>query len=126
MEKKNRLAIMLVFILMFIIRLIGIENIPFNFLIGFFAICIILMFFFVYRFKGDKVEHKYLLSMTLLITLLAVILILAIYIQNSYPQISKQYKPIFIGIIVVLFFSVIVVAFANLIYKNKNSNKLKK
>ena len=121
MRKKSRIAIIVSFILIAIIRSMGIEKMPIKFAIGFFTILIILMFFFVYRFKGNKVEHKYLLAMTVMITLIMIATMILTITVDSYPQLSKQYKPVILIVISILYISLMVIAIANIIYKSKNN-----
>lgn len=121
MQKKSRIAIIVSFILIAIIRSIGIEKMPIKFAIGFFTILIILMFFFVYRFKGNKVERKYLLAMTVMITLIMIATMMLTITVDSYPQLSKQYKPVVLIIISILYISLMGIAIANIIYKSKNN-----
>ncbi|WP_411681925.1 hypothetical protein [Clostridium thailandense] len=121
MQKKSRIAIIVSFILIAIIRSIGIEKMPIKFAIGFFTILIILMFFFVYRFKENKVERKYLLAMTVMITLIMIATMMLTITVDSYPQLSKQYKPVILIIISILYISLMGIAIANIIYKSKNN-----
>lgn len=120
MERKNFVAIAIVFVLLAIIKIIGVENIPFNMIAIVLTICVIGMFLSVLKFKGIKKEKQLLICITLLIVLLIGILMAAVYMENNYPQISNQYKPVFITIMSVLFVCLLIALFANVIYKHNN------
>lgn len=120
MEKKNFVAILIAFVLLAIIKIIGIENIPFNIIVMVLMICVIGMFVSALKFKGIKKEKQLLICITLLIILLIGVLMTAVYIDNNYQQISNQYKPMFITIMAVLFVCLLIALFANLIYKRNN------
>lgn len=120
MERKNFIAIAIVFVLLAITKIIGIENIPFNMIEIVLTICVIGMFLSVLKFKGIKKEKQLLICITLLIVLLIGVLMVAVYIENNYPQISNQYKPIFIIIMAVLFVCLLIALFTNIIYKSNN------
>ena len=124
MERKNFVAIAIVFVLLAIIKIIGIQNMPFNMIAVVLMICVIGMFLSVLKFKGIKKEKQLLICITLLIVLLIGVLMTAVYIENNYKQISNQYKPVFITIMAVLFVCLLIALFANVIYKR--NNKLKK
>lgn len=120
MKKKNILAIILVFIFINIIKAIGIENIPFPVIATALALCMGTALVIALRYKGDKKEQIYLLTMTILMIILAIMFIIAVVIQNNYPQLSEQVKPIFISLMAILFVALLIVIFANAIYKFKN------
>lgn len=120
MNKGNIVAIILVFILIVVFRSIGIENIPFQFIVIILILCIVGALIIAFKYKGNRKERIYLLVMTALMTLLASIYVIAVAIDNNYPQISEQYKPIFIFLMAIVFISLLIVAIANAIYKSKN------
>lgn len=123
MRKSNILGIILVFALITIIRIIGIENIPFPIIILILVICMISALVIALKYKGSKKERIYLLVMTILAILLFSVFIIAVTIENNFPQVSKQYKPIFIVLMGILFLSLLVVIFANAIYKYNKRDK---
>ncbi|MGY0373102.1 hypothetical protein [Clostridium sp. JNZ J1-5] len=123
MEKKNVVAIIVVFVLLTIIKIIGVENIPFNMIIIILTICVIGMILSAFKFKGIKKEKQLLLFMTLLIVLLIGTLMAAVYIENNYPQISNQYRPVFITIMAILFLCLLIAVLANVMYKHNNRFK---
>jgi peptidoglycan/LPS O-acetylase OafA/YrhL len=125
MQRKNVLAVILILIIMYIIRTVGIEDIPFSIIIIILILCAIGMFFSAFRFKGDKTERKYLLIMTILMTVLFSISMMVISIQNNYLQVLEKYKSVFKTLMVILFIALFIVALANLIYKYKRDNKFK-
>lgn len=120
MKKSNIGAIVLLFILISVIKSIGIENIPFPVIVIILILCMAGAFLIALKYKGNKVERMYLLVMTILITLIFTVVVIGIAIENNYPQISEQYKPIFIDSVPILFFITLIVAIANAIYKYTN------
>lgn len=120
MKKKNILAIILVFIFIDIIKSIGIENIPFPVIATLFVLCMGAALAIALRYRGDKKEQIYLLTMTILIIIIAIMIVIAVIIQNNYPQLSEQVKPIFISLMAILFVALLIAIFANAIYKSKN------
>ncbi|MCY6370619.1 hypothetical protein [Clostridium ganghwense] len=126
MKKNNIIAIVTVFILITAIRIIGIENIPFPMIVIILMLCMTVALLIALKYKGDKKERIYLLVMTILAILLFSILIIAVTIENNYPQISKQYKPIFITLMGILFLSLLITALINVAYKRNKHNKFKK
>lgn len=123
MERKNLIAIAIVFILLTIIKIIRIENIPFNMILVVLIICVIGMFLSVLKFRGIKKEKQLLKFITLLIVLLIVILMVAVYLENNYPQISNKYKPILVTIMAILFVCLLITLLANVMFKYKNKFK---
>lgn len=126
MNKKNRLTIILVFLLISSIRIIGIENIPFGLIVIIQIACIIVMFLNVFKFRGDKKEHKYLLVVTLLLTLFFSVYTIVVSIEKGFPQISEKYKPIFIILMLIIFSSLLIVILINSIIKYNRDKNLKK
>lgn len=126
MKNKNFIAIVIVFVLLAIIRLKGIENIPFNLIVFILVICIVGMLISVGRFKGKKKERQMFIVMTLNITLLIAMVIIAVYIENNYPQLSEHVKPIFITLMAILFVTLLMVIFANALYKSNKIDDSKK
>lgn len=126
MKKNNFLGVVLVFILIAVIRIIGIENIPFSIIVLILTLCIIVAFFNVLKYKGSKKERIYLLVMTILVTLLLSVIVIAVVIQNRYPEFSQTYKPIFIALMSTLFIGLLIAVFFNAIYKYNKGNKTKR
>lgn len=120
MNKGNIVAITLIFILIVVFRSIGIENIPFQLIVIILILCMVGAFIIALKYKGNRKERIYLLVMTALMTLLASICVIAVAVDNNYPQISEQYKPIFLFLMAIVFISLLIVAIANAIYKSKN------
>lgn len=123
MNKNNILAIILVFILISVIKIIGIENIPFPVTVVILVLCMIVAWVSVLKYEGSKKERTYLLVITILVTLFLSVIVIAVVIEKSFPQISEQYKPIFIVLIAILFLSLLIVIFANAIYKYNKGDK---
>lgn len=120
MNKNNGLAIVLVLVLTTVVRFIGIEKIPFPVIIIILGIAMTIAFIIVLKYRGSKKERTYLITMTILITLLLSVVIIAVVTDKYYSQISLQYKPIFIVLLGILFIALLLVAIANAIYKLKN------
>lgn len=123
MKKNNILAVILVFMLIASIRVIGIENIPFPVTVVILVLCMVVAFLSVLKYKGSEKERIYLLLMTILVLLLLSVIVTAVVIEKSDPQLSAQYKPIFITIMATLFFSLLIIIFANAIYKYNKGDK---
>jgi len=123
MGKKNGWALIFVLAFLAIIRKFGVDNIPFSVVEIIIVLCIFTMIFSVLRFKGNKKERMYLIVMTIILIALMSAVIIAVNIDNNYPEVSIKLKPIFITIIGVLFLSLLIATSANVIYKLKNSNK---
>ncbi|KOF55769.1 MULTISPECIES: hypothetical protein [Clostridium] len=126
MENKNVIAIIVAFVLIAIIKIIGIENIPFPVIIIILVLCSLGMFLSVMKYKGSKKERVYLLIMTILSVLLFSVLIIWVSVDNNYPQISKYYRNLFIVLIAIIFFSLLIIGGANAIYKYNKGYKSKK
>lgn len=120
MERKNFIAIIVVFVVLGIIRSIGIENIPFLVVVMVVILGLGAALVIALRYKSDKKERIYLLIMTILMIMLAGIVMLTVVIQNDYPQLYEKGKPIFIGLMVILFVTFLITVYANLIYKFRN------
>lgn len=71
----------------------------------------------VLKYKGSKKESIYLLAMTILVTLLLSVIVIAVVIQYRYPEFSQMYKPIFITLMSTLFIGLLIAVFSNAIYK---------
>ncbi|KOF55780.1 MULTISPECIES: hypothetical protein [Clostridium] len=126
MNRKNVIAIVIVFVFIFIIRIIGIEKIPFPIIAIVLFLCMGIAFVITLKYKEDKKERRYLLIMTILMTLLSTIFVIAIVIQNNYTQLSDSLKPIFISVMLILFVILLIVIFANAAYKFGNNKSKKK
>ncbi|MGH4120261.1 hypothetical protein [Clostridium sp.] len=126
MKKYNMLAIVLVFILGAVIRSIGIENMPFQVTVVIMIVCMIVVTLSVLKYKGSKKEKKLLLSIAILSILLASVFIIAVVLDNKYPQIFTKYKNVFIALIGILFLSFAVVVLVNVICKYSKEHKSKK
>lgn len=116
-------AIILVFIVIAIFRVIGIENIPFKITTIIMISALILAIFSVIRYKGNKKEHAYLIVMTLQLVIFVGTLIIGVILQNNYPSLSDKYKPIITTLIVIIFISLVVTACLNAIIKFKKYRK---
>ncbi|WP_291640248.1 hypothetical protein [Clostridium sp.] len=86
-------------------------------------LCMTGAFLIALKYKGNKTERMFLLVITTLITLLLSILVIEVIIENNYPQISEKYKPLILGLILILFFISLIVEIANNIYIYKHKNK---
>jgi type III secretory pathway component EscS len=120
MERKNFIAIIVVFVVLGVIRSIGIENIPFPVVVMVVILGLGTALVIALKYKGNKKERIYLLIMTILMIMLASVVMLAVVIQNDYPQLSEKVKPIFIGLMAILFVMFLITVYANLIYKFRN------
>jgi hypothetical protein len=123
MNKKNILGVVIILVINFVIRNIYKENIPFPITVICLMFCTGFAFVFALKYKGGKVERTFLLAITILLTLLISVVVIATLIQNSYPQFSAQYKPLFIVLMGLLFVILLIVIFANAIYKSNKVNK---
>lgn len=66
MKKSNLGAIVFVFIIIGVIRIIGIENIPFPVIVIVLILCMVGAFLIALKYKGNKTERMYLLVITTL------------------------------------------------------------
>jgi NADH:ubiquinone oxidoreductase subunit K len=80
----------------------------------------------VFKYKGSKKERNYLLVITILAILLFSVTVIAIAIDNYYPQILTQYKTIFLVLMAALFLSLAIVVLVNVICKYNKEHKSKK
>ncbi|MCD2349058.1 hypothetical protein [Clostridium guangxiense] len=126
MKKNNIMAIIFVFISMSIIKVVGIENIPFPIIVLALSSCMVVAFIIALKYNCSKIERTFLLVMTTLVTLIAIILITGIFIENKYPQISEKYKPIIVTVIPIIFVIFLMVVVANAVYKFGNNKSKKK
>lgn len=109
-----------------IIRAIGIENIPFPITIAIIIVCMIVALVMALKYKCGKKEHIYLLVETILLILGCGIVIVFLIVDKNFPEISKQYKIMFIVLIAVLFLSLLAVSIAKGIYQYNAKHKFKK
>lgn len=126
MKKDSTLGTLLVFMFIAIIRAIGIENIPFPITIAIIIVCMIVALVMALKYKCGKKEHIYLLVETILLILGCGIVIVFLIVDKNFPEISKQYKIMFIVLIAVLFLSLLAVSIAKGIYQYNAKHKFKK
>jgi len=120
-SKKNFLATIIILIVITVIRNMDIDNIPKPILFAILLAIIVYLFIFVLRYKGDSKERMYLLVMTIQVALLVIILLILVVIQDRYPEISYNYKPVLIVVMAILFISLIVTVYSLAFYKHKNN-----
>ena len=124
MKNKNILAIIVVFLLIGVIRIIGIRNIPSPIIVVILILCIGVGFVSSVKYNGDKTERILLLIMTILLSLIFSLIIIWYIADEKYLQSIGQYKSIYITLIAVLYFITLILAITKAIYKyNKKKNK---
>ncbi|QAA31081.1 hypothetical protein [Clostridium manihotivorum] len=126
MNKKSIPIVMILFVIIAAIRYFPIEKIPFPVVIVILISCMLLSIFSVLRYKGSNKERVYLIVMTILVILLLCTIVMAVIIQNNYPQLSVHVKPIFVSLMAILFVTLLIVVFANALYKSNNIGNSKK
>lgn len=126
MKDRNLIGILIAFAIIAIIRVIGIQNIPSPVITILLIVCAIGMLLIAIKYKGDKKEKLYLLIMTIIMILLFSVLIIWGIVDDNYPNLSQQFKPIFISLMAILFVILLIVIFANAVYKFGNNKSKKK
>lgn len=122
MNKNNFFGVVIVFILIAVIRILGIDKLPLPIVVLILVACMIAAFLSTLKYKGNKKERIYLLAMTILVTLLFSTIIIAIVVESKNPELSVMYKPIFIALMAILFISLLITIFLNIIYKFSKGN----
>jgi asparagine N-glycosylation enzyme membrane subunit Stt3 len=117
MNNKNVLIVLLLLVSIAAVRFIGIDKIPFLIVSIILILCMSLAVSSVLRYKGSNKGRNYLIAMTIVAVLLICTVITAVIIQNNFPQLSGQIKPIFISLMAILFIILLVLIFSNALYK---------
>lgn len=126
MNKKNIPIVLLLLVAIAAFRFIEIDKIPFLIVSIILILCMSLAVSSVLRYKGSNKGRNYLIAMTIVAILLICTVITAVSIQNKFPQISGQIKPIFISLMALLFIIFLVLIFANALYKLNEVREFKK
>ncbi|AYD41190.1 hypothetical protein D4Z93_11960 [Clostridium fermenticellae] len=121
MRKDNSRPIAIGLLVLYIIRSTFAGEILVDFKTEFFIIVGILIFVYVYRFKGNKIERKYLIVQVVIVALLMISVMVLCIIPDDHSQRSQQYKIVILIIIIILNISFTVVTIADGIYKHKNN-----
>lgn len=117
MNNKNVLIVLLLLVSIAAVRFIGIDKIPFLIVSIILILCMSLAVSSGLRYKGSNKGRNYLIAMTIVAVLLICTVITAVIIQNNFPQLSGQIKPIFISLMAILFIILLVLIFSNALYK---------
>ena len=119
---NNAILVLPLFALIILsIKIIGIDKIPYQFIVIILIMCIVIALNRAFRTKLIKKEKVLLIATMVSVSICALCVIVLLFLKNNYYQIFSIYKLEIRNILLISFFSMPVLIFLAIIESKKNN-----